>query len=125
MNDNDIRNMILEILLHIDYDIYKELQDKLLEDLIYIANGHLNKMKLSNIEHKTIHSGPISREDEIVIPIYNTERADRLREALKLVDKYRKIANMKVTTKFSDWSMFEYCVKNDRVIVTVKQGACG
>lgn len=124
MDDKDIRSMILEILLHVDYDIYKELQHELLEDLIYIANGHLNKMKTSNIEHKSIHNGPVSREDEITIPISKSE-ADVLRESLKDIDKYRKIANTKVTTKFSDWSQFEYCVKNDRVIVTVKQGACG
>lgn len=76
------------------------------------------------IEHKIIYDDVVSGKSEVHIPI-TKDKATELRQALKVVDKYRKIAETRVKTKTSDWAEFEYCVKNDKVIVIVTDGACG
>ena len=57
----------------------------------------------------------------------SVEESDELRQALKTVDRYRtsalKIEN--TSEEDADWTMYQYEVKTDKVIVTVEQGMCG
>lgn len=57
--------------------------------------------------------------------------AQRLRDALEVVQTCQsaaaRVAKANVHGRNSDceWAMFEYSVKNDRVIVTVRRGSIG
>ena len=57
--------------------------------------------------------------------------AQRLRDALDVVQTYQRAAarvakaNVHGRDPNCDWAMFEYSVKNDRVIVTVRRGSTG
>ena len=75
---------------------------------------------------KTIFDGAVSGEKEIVIDITQAQ-AKELRDALEIVQDYEEQAlkAAKVSKKESDWVMVSYAVKNDKVIIRVKDGACG
>lgn len=79
-----------------------------------------------NIEVKTIVDQAIYAKKEVSIELPPEECA-ALRKALSIIGKYRKLAlqcaNHK--DKYSDWTMVDYAVKNDKVIVTIACGACG
>lgn len=57
--------------------------------------------------------------------------AQRLRGALDVVQTYQRAAaqvakaNVHGSNPDCDWAMFEYSVKNDRVVVTVRRGSIG
>ena len=69
-------------------------------------------------------------QHSVSIPAY-AEEADELRQALKLIQYYEKLALKEIETHTglspvtSDWHSIEYCVKNDQVIVIVKDGMIG
>ena len=81
-------------------------------------------------EAKQVFSGPVNGECRVVLDI-SREEADELRAALKVVNKYKREAikraakGSKYNIEGSDWHMIEYGVKNDCVIVTIQDGACG
>jgi len=56
-----------------------------------------------------------------------SEQTAELRQALAIVDRYKKVAMRaaKANEKNADWTMVGYAVKTDCVVVTVEQGACG
>lgn len=72
---------------------------------------------------KTIFSGPVNGRTEVIFEATKAE-TDELRAALAVVDKWKKQA-LKVAPKDSDWTMVDYAVKTDTVIVGVENGACG
>lgn len=79
-------------------------------------------------DKKTLYQGAISVKREVtLVPEDLKKDTDELRLALALVDRYKKAAlrALKTTEKTADWTMIEYSVKTDCVIVTVDQGACG
>lgn len=83
-------------------------------------------MKHRNV--RTISSGAIHLKKEVtLVPEQGIEATNALRLALALVDRYKKAAMIALgaNDKTADWTMIEYSVKNDCVIVTVEQGACG
>ena len=57
------------------------------------------------------------------------EELSALRTALAIVDKFKAVAlraaKAREGPRNADWTMVGYGVKNDCVIVTVEQGACG
>lgn len=75
-------------------------------------------------------SSAVSEQFRVEIPIDN-DAANELRNALNVVQRYEKkaINAIKEKTKASplesDWHNVSYGVKNDRVIVTVKDGMAG
>ena len=79
-------------------------------------------MKLKSI--KTVSEGAVSGQKDVVIEV-SKEQADELRQALKTVDKYRLFALKETKEEASDWTMTDFAVKNNLVIVSVRQGACG
>lgn len=77
---------------------------------------------------RTIVQGAINLTMEVtLVPPKGTEDTTGLRLALAEVDRYKREAlkALKLNEKDADWMMVEYAVKNDCVVVTVKQGACG
>ena len=66
----------------------------------------------------------------LVFSISNAE-SNELRDALAVVDKYKNAAIFVVKSKkkydvrTSDWHMVDYCVKDDVVIISVKDGMAG
>jgi len=83
-------------------------------------------------EKKTLYQGAVSHKMEVtLVPDADPgkrgkESTDELRAALAVVDRYRKVAfaALKVGAE-ADWTMVDYVVKDDCVIVTIEQGACG
>lgn len=75
-----------------------------------------------------IFNGAVNARQKVTLEVTN-EQSDELREALKVVEKYKQAAikalKYKEMIKGSDWHMFEYAVKSDCVIVDVQNGACG
>lgn len=80
------------------------------------------------LKTKQHHNGPVNCHHEVILGI-TKEEADELRKALKLITKYEKAATSELgfaqVIKSSDWHMFGFAVKNDRVVVDVQLGACG
>ncbi len=85
-------------------------------------------MKCKNV--KSVFQGAVSGRVDVVLALDEGE-AKKLREALAVVHKYEKAAldavkkSTKLDPRESDWYMTEYAVKNDKVIVVVKDGATG
>lgn len=79
---------------------------------------------------KVVSSTAVSTKREVVIPI-DTVQAAELRNALAVVEKYKKSAlaafrkEVKYSPKESDWCMISYCVKSDKVIVSITDGMAG
>ncbi len=79
-----------------------------------------------NKYHVKSHNYGAVRIDSAVEIEISADEAAELRSALAVVDKYRAIAAHAVKYKGdSDWVMYQYGVKNDKVIVNVSVGACG
>lgn len=53
------------------------------------------------------------------------EETTKLRQALAVVDRYKKAAMRAANSTKADWTMVGYAVKTDGVVVTVEQGSCG
>ncbi len=81
-------------------------------------------MSISIREKKTLYQGAVSYKMEVTL--VPDDGTDELRAALAVVDRYRKVAfaALKVGAE-ADWTMVDYVVKDDCVIVTIEQGACG
>ena len=79
----------------------------------------------------TLQQGVIWGEYQVAIDI-SLEKADELRKALKIVQDYEKIALEAFKSKFkynptktSDWCEIGYSVKNDKVLVIIRDGMAG
>lgn len=75
-----------------------------------------------------VRQGSINTLYEVtIVPEKGLEDTNELRLALALVDRYKKMAlqALKTNEKQADWTMIEYAVKNDCVVVTVNQGMAG
>jgi len=72
------------------------------------------------------YDGAVRGRRKVVVSATKQE-TDELRAALAVVDKFKRVALQaaKVKEKDADWTMLEYAVKTDRVIVTIEDGACG
>jgi len=83
-------------------------------------------MKVRRIEN--IYNGPVNAKSKVILEI-TKEQSEELRQALKLIDRYKDEAiralKYKAEIKGADWNMFGYAVKNDCVVVEVQVGACG
>jgi hypothetical protein len=86
-------------------------------------------MNVKNIE--CVFDGIVSRETKVSIEIDKTE-SEKLRSALELIQKYEKTAieAFKNKQKYnpvkqSDWCEISYSVKNDKLIVNIKDGMAG
>ncbi len=72
----------------------------------------------------------VSSQTNITIPIILSE-AQELRYALKTIERYNKIGlkHFKIKNKYdvkkSDWYTIEYCVKNDKLIISIVDGMAG
>lgn len=82
-----------------------------------------------NIE--TVYDGSVSGETLVALEISKKE-ADELRTSLKIIQKYEKLALKSFFNKFkydpskeSDWYMIGYSVKNDKVIINIRDGSAG
>ena len=73
---------------------------------------------------KTIIDTAVRAKREVTLPI-DKKQAEELKNALSIVEKYKKEAFKFVDVVDSDWVMINYKVSNDKVIVTVEDGACG
>lgn len=77
---------------------------------------------------RTVTMGAIHLKMEVtLVPEKGIEDTNELRAALAVVHRYKKAAMkaLSLTEKGADWTMLEYSVKNDCVVVVVEQGACG
>lgn len=69
-------------------------------------------------------------QSDVSIELDNGE-AEEIRSALKLIQKYEKIAlkaikeKTKICPTTSDWHNVQYAVKNDKIIVIVTDGMIG
>lgn len=77
---------------------------------------------------REINSSAIHVKMEVtLVPDEGIEDTNELRTALATVHRYKKAAMraLSLTEKDADWTMIGFSVKNDCVVVTVEQGACG
>ena len=74
------------------------------------------------IEVSSIWQGAVCGEHQVAIDI-SREQADELRKALSIVQKYEKMAL--AVYKESDWCEIDYSVKNDKVLVLIRDGMAG
>ena len=70
--------------------------------------------------------GAVRSSMEVTIEATEEETA-KLREALKIVDKWKRLTRKAILHKEEsvDFTMYEFAVKKDKVFVTVDSGACG
>ena len=83
------------------------------------------------IEVSRIWQGAVCGEHQVAIDI-SREQADELRKALSIVQKYEKMALAVYKDKYkynpdkeSDWCEIDYSVKNDKVLVLIRDGMAG
>ncbi len=76
-------------------------------------------------------SSAVAGSHNVTIDIIK-EEANELRQALAVIQKYEKEALRSYKNKLkynpkksSDWCEISYCVKNDKVIVTIEDGMAG
>lgn len=77
---------------------------------------------------RRISAGAIHLKMEVtLVPEKGLADTNALRAALATVNRYKKAAMqaLSLTERGADWTMIEYSVKNDCVVATVEQGACG
>lgn len=85
-------------------------------------------MPIAVRSHRSISTGPVDAMYEVVLdPSGGQADIDALRAALAVVESYRSAAMraLKKRERDADWTMVEYDVKPDGVVVRVHQGACG
>lgn len=79
---------------------------------------------------KVIPLSVVAGQNDVSIALESGE-AVKLREALALIEKYKKAAFKAIKEETgncptdSDWHNVEYVVKNDKIIVKVKDGMAG
>jgi len=82
------------------------------------------------LEVKDVAQGAVSGQTDVSISLEPGEAA-KLREALALIQRYEKAAlkaikgEKKYSPTESDWHNIQYAVKNDRIIVKIKDGMAG
>lgn len=85
-------------------------------------------MKLESI--KEIGLSVVSGQVDVIFST-DVSESNELRSALGIVDKYKKAAftvikeEKGLNPKESDWHMVSYCVKNNKIIVSIKDGMAG
>ena len=85
---------------------------------------------LRSIEISDVFQSVIWSETDVSIALKPGE-AENLRDALALIQKYEKAAFKAIKDKTgncpteSDWYNVQYAVKNDRIIVKIKDGMAG
>lgn len=88
------------------------------------------KYKLKNILNSAVWA-----EDHVEIEI-SPEEANDLRQALKTIQKHKEVAIKAYKSHNgysperdhkdpSHWCEFDYCVKNDKIIVIIRNGMAG
>ena len=85
---------------------------------------------MSKPEVKQVYNGAVSAKWEVSIPFASEGEANKLRAALAVVQKYQEQAAKATKVRVGDngncdWAMYGFAVKNDKVLVEVKAGACG
>lgn len=86
--------------------------------------------KMNILEVKAVPLSVVASQNDVSIALEVGE-APKLREALALIEKYKKAAFKAIREETgncptgSDWHNLEYAVKNDRIIVKVKDGMAG
>ena len=75
--------------------------------------------------------GPVNGQIEFIFET-DINESNELRKALSVVQSYEKAVIKEYIKKYgynpakvSDWYMLDYCIKNDKIIVQVSDGACG
>jgi hypothetical protein len=82
------------------------------------------------LEIKDVFQGVVSSQTDVSVELEAGEAA-KLREALALIQKYEKAALKALKQEKgycvteSDWHNIQYAVKNDRIIVKIKDGMAG
>jgi len=82
-------------------------------------------------EVKPVFRGTVSATSDVTFPLADQSESVELRQALAVVQRYQETAAKAVGVRAHgkdpncDWVMFEFSVKNDKVVVTVESGACG
>jgi hypothetical protein len=82
------------------------------------------------LEIKDAFQGVVSSQTDVSIALEPGEAA-KLRDALALIQKYEKAALKALkqekgySATESDWHNIQYAVKNDRIIVKIKDGMAG
>lgn len=82
-------------------------------------------------EVKSIFDNAVSRTCEVTILLPDPKESEGLRQALATVQKYQDVATKATKTRVHgkdpncDWVMFNFAVKNDKVVITVDSGSCG
>jgi hypothetical protein len=82
-------------------------------------------------EVQNTFNGAVSRTDEVTILLPDPNESEMLRQALAVVQKYQDAATKATKTRVHgkdpncDWVMFNFAVKNDKVVITVESGSCG
>lgn len=85
-------------------------------------------MSITVRNRRVVLCGPVNETNEVVLePSGGKADTDALRAALAVVQAYRIAAlrALRTSEKRADWTMVDYAVKTDCVVVTVSQGACG
>ena len=84
-------------------------------------------MSLECKDVRVVRRGAIQLDHEVTVLPKKEGDMEELRLALAVVDRYKKAALQAIRTreKDADYTMVEYAVKNDCVIVKVRQGAAG
>ena len=82
-------------------------------------------------EVKKVYNGAVSGTDEVTILLPDPSESEVLRQALAVVQKYQDAATKATRIRVHgkdpncDWVMFNFAVKNDKVVITVASGSCG
>lgn len=82
-------------------------------------------------EVRKVYTGAVSCTDEVTILLPDPKESEVLRQALAVVQKYQDAAAKAIKIRVHgkdpncDWAMFNFAVKNDKVVVLVESGSCG
>ncbi len=80
---------------------------------------------------ENLYSGAVSCANEVTFSLENVSESEELRQALAVVQRYQETAAKASFVRVygnspnCDWVMFDFAVKNDKVVVTVQSGSCG
>lgn len=81
-------------------------------------------MKVTSV--KNILKGPINGSIQVTYDVNITEKAE-FNRACKIITSWNnnalKAAKLKMEN--ADWTMFEHSISDDKIIITIHQGACG
>lgn len=111
-----------------------EVRDQRASQLVmksYAGDSHPSYGVSIEYEVKSILDNAVSRTCEVTILLPDPKESEGLRQALATVQKYQDVATKATKTRVHgkdpncDWVMFNFAVKNDKVVITVDSGSCG